>query len=259
MQLTPKQLISAAFAGLACVLQAPAEESSRPNEATELAIVRDWLPHYHQNLQLVFEYDASSERHGNYDAKLLHRSIDKVGPTVVIVEARAPYDEEPRLIGGYNPYKWKNWFGRYQSEPGRFIFDLNKATKWDRRTKASDYIKRSVESYGLSFGNGDLIINPDLKTGSAANSTFAPNKNGSVLLGQAGEFQIDKIRIYSVLPEKPPAGPEPFLSRSPSTEPRDESKANFGHSVPDRSKPFLEIALGLTFLVLAKFAWTRGS
>lgn len=169
------------------------------HETQRLAIVRDWLPSSHSGLQLIFEYDSKNPNHESLSSEQMHKAVDRAGPTVTIIEAYTPYDEAPRVIGGYNPYKWKSWMGRYEANPGKFIFDLEKEKKWYRQTKRIGNRSTSAKAYGLSFGEGDLTIDPSLKTGSAQDATFAPPSNRSVLTGQSGRFSIGSIRIYKVL------------------------------------------------------------
>ncbi|EDY80687.1 hypothetical protein VDG1235_303 [Verrucomicrobiia bacterium DG1235] len=222
------------------------------SESEQLAVVRPWLPQSDSHLQLIFEYDSSNPKHKDLSSERMHRAIDRAGPTVTIVHARAPYDPETRIIGGYNPRKWKSWLGRYELSAGRFIFDIEKNRKWERTEKRFGSMKVSPEDYGLSFGEGDLVIDADLQIGSARNNTFAAPSNASVIMGQAGSFSIASIRIYKVMSEELAHAPPAPLARSyavhPSTPP---------HSVPDSSNLMVELAavlgvIGTLRLLLAR-------
>lgn len=244
-----------AVAAVALCTHALADEVKQLNQMEQLAVVRAWIPFYNDDLKLVFEYKANEEKYEGYDSTRLHKAIDKVGPTVTIIEALNPFEDEPRIVGGYNPYKWKNWLGRYEKEAGQFIFDLDLEEKWDRTPSKPQWVRRSPRQYGLAFGNGDLTIAPDLKTGSARNRTFAPaSSTSSVLMGQAGTFQIQSIRVYRVMTDDY-AGPpvEPMYSNSYY----DPEPPPANHFVPDPSIPFLEISIGLIALVIGRIYFTR--
>lgn len=217
------------------------------NDSEKLSVIKKWLPSYHSELKLIFEYHSEDENSSEVNSKRMHRAIDRAGPTITVIEALAPYDEEPRTIGGYNPYKWKTWLGRYESNAGRFIFDVDKVKKWERSTKLSGSFKASPMDYGLSFGNGDLVIHPDLGTGSARNKAFAPPSNNSVLLGQGGDFQIKSIRVYRVLSED--AHPTHLL---PFRNPAADHQASGPSPVPDSSNTLFEIFAFLTAIAIFK-------
>lgn len=221
--------------------------SPSPTEIEQLAIVREWLPSSQSGMQLIFEYDSQNPDHESLSSKQMHRAIDRAGPTVTIVEAYAPYDEVPRVIGGYNPYKWKTWIGRYEVNAGKFVFDLEKRKKWERQTKRIGSITTSSDNYGLSFGGGDLTIDPNLSTGRAQDSTFATPSNHSVLMGQSGPFSIGTIRIYEVLETEEVANiPAPII-RAQNFEPSPPQ------NVPDEGNVLWEILSIIAAFLL--FAW----
>ncbi len=190
-------------------------------------MVKQWLPNSQCRLQLIFEYNSESES----DSTQLHKAIDKAGPTVTIIEAQTAYNTGVRVIGGYNPYKWKNWLGKYESAPGRFIFNLDQGKRWERLEKRQGSFRTKPSTYGIAFGDGDLSINPDLKTGTATNRTFAATPNQSVLTGQAGDFLVQSLWVYQVLPEEAPESYAPAIpisffdesTRSPAKVPDNSS------------------------------------
>lgn len=254
MSPTPKQLLSFVVATALSLSNAVGDENRNLTKSEHLALIRDWLPSHHDGLQLVFEYESGNEKHQEFDSKTLHDRIDRVGPTVVIVEARNARDEQPRFIGGYNPNKWKNWLGFYERDPGLFVFDLESGQKWERKPQKPRWIKRSPKRYGLSFGIGDLTISPDLKAGSASDNSFpSPSGANPNLLSQVGDFHIDSIKVYKVKYEEdygPAADPtlvRDWKARSPASPP-----SNY-HSVPDTALPLLEVGLALIALALFRY------
>lgn len=221
-------------------------------EGEDLATVKSWLPYYHSRLQLIFEYDAEDPAKSGKSSEHLHTSVDRAGPTVVILEVQTPYHDEPRLIGGYNPYKWKTWTGRYESNPGRFIFDLDKNKKWERTEKRKGSFRANTSEYGLQFGNGDLIIHPDLRSGNAKNQTFAPPSNQSVLVGQAGDFLVNNLRVYKVIKEQDSA-PQP----APLPQIRTYEPIGPVSPVPDHAGFLFECSAALIGLALFTFIFRR--
>ncbi len=218
---------------------------SETNQAVDLAVVKKWLPHYHSQLQLIFEYDSEMNGKNVPSSEQMHRAIDKAGPTIALIEAQIAYEDEPRTIGGYNPYKWKTWLGRYESNPGRFIFDVDKEKRWERTTNRFGSFKSPSSEYGLSFGEGDLVINPDLTSGSAKNKTFSDNPNGSVLIGQAGDFVVKSLRIYQVSNKT-----DAVAADHPIPQPRIYYNTPTPNPVPDESIYLLEALLGLLAIAL---------
>lgn len=238
------------------VLAAPfiqANEGYTPQSETEqLAIIRSWLPMSSGRLHLLFEYDREENRDTPPTSVELHRAIDRAGPTVTILEAKTPYDRSLRIVGGYNPYKWKSVFGKYERSPGRFIFDLGRNRKWERLEYRKGRIKRDSAKYGLMFGEGDIVINPDLQSGSARNRTFGPpDKNASVLFGQSGEFEVHSIRVYGIRKQPDSVAPSiPLHSHY-----LDSSEQPV--SVPDHSLYLFEITLSLFSLSYLVFLQAR--
>lgn len=256
---TPKQLLSLVVATALAISQAFGDEEANSTSSEQLALVRSWLPSYYDQLQLVFEYDAGNEKHEQFDSKLLHERIDRIGPTLVIIEAQNAFDQQPRIIGGYNPYKWKNWLGFYERDPGLLIFDLSAERKWERDPQKPRWIKRSPKSYALSFGEGDLILAADLKTGSARNSSFAPSSTSrSVLLGEAGNFLVNSIKIYHLQKtEDSGNAPFAFFSKNNDTAPPPPPPSQ-RYSVPDYGLPFLELGLALVVIITIRKLYRIG-
>ncbi|MDQ8180214.1 TLD domain-containing protein [Pelagicoccus sp. SDUM812005] len=245
---------------IATLATSTANFAANEREAEHLAIVKQWLPFYRANLQLIFEYDAEDEDSDEVTSEQLHKAIDKAGPTVTIAEVQTAFETEPRYIGGYNPYKWKTWMGRYESNAGRFVFDLKKEKRWERTTKRVGSFKASPSEYGLSFGNGDLVIHPDLKTGSAQDHTFAPPSNSSVLTGQSGEFLVKNLKVYRVSKEDEAlayAPPHP-LARSYNQGPSPSYGAS-PNPVPDHSGFLFETIAALLSLSLFAALFRRNS
>lgn len=232
----------------ACIAFIPNSlHSSAATNSEDLALLQSWLPAERSALSLLFRYDSAAANGPEVSATDLHKAIDRAGPTVTLLRVRAPYHDAPRIVGGYNPKSWKSWTGRYESSPGRFIFDLDREVKWERVDRRSRSIRLSPEEYGLSFGEGDLVLNSDLTTGSARNTTFAPPSNSSVLMGQAGPFFVESIEVYQVLRTPKEIPPEParsWISESPGQyrEPT--------YAVPDPSSPILELWVLLGVVVL---------
>ena len=186
-----------------------AARGSAVASADQMETIRQWLPDPNAPLNLLFEFEPESAGGDAPDAKTLHDLIDRVGPTLVVLKARRPYDEQPRLIGGYNPSKWRSWFGRYEQSPGRFIFDVDRGQKWERQTPRAGHQSLNPRHYGLQFGRGDLMIFSNLATGSARNSDFASPSEASVLLGDSGPFSIEGLAVYHVVSQPVPNGPAP--------------------------------------------------
>ncbi len=215
------------------------------NESERLAVAKKWLPHYHNHLQLLFEYDSEKEHDPKPNAEQLHKAIDKAGPTVTILEVQTAYETESRIIGGYNPYRWKTWYGHYESNAGQFVFDIGREKRWERTVKRAGSFKSPAADYGLALGGGDLVINPDLTTGSARNTTFSDNPTSSVLTGQAGDFLIKNLRVYQVV-----TTPEAAEAVIPMANRYHEPPAS--NPIPDSSTFLFEISLSLIALGFLK-------
>ncbi len=214
------------------------------NESERLAVARKWLPHYHNHLQLIFEYDSEKQPDAKPSSEQMHKAIDKAGPTVTILEVQTAYETEHRIIGGYNPYRWKTWFGHYESNAGQFVFDIGREKRWERTVKRTGSFKSPAADYGLAFGGGDLVINPDLTTGSARNTTFSNNPKSSVLTGQAGDFLIKSLRVYRV--SKRPEAVESVIPMATYYNPPPTNP------IPDSSTFLFEISLSLIALGFLK-------
>ncbi|MBK1877017.1 TLD domain-containing protein [Pelagicoccus mobilis] len=250
MRLTLPNILWVAIAVVLSPFDFTNADSRQLSESEQLAIVRSWLPSKTKGLHLLFEYNTSSQRYNTITAKELHEAVDKAGRTVTIIEAEAPYDRSPRIIGGYNPYKWKSIFGSYERSPGRFIFDLNKQKKWERDSGRTGKTRLNPADYGLQFGEGDLVINPDLKSGSSKDATFSkPNSSSSVLFGQSSKFKISSIRVYGVLMDThatPAAALPAFKEYNPPAKPS---------PVPDASHYLFEsLAAGIALILAAILA-----
>lgn len=213
------------------------------NEAERLAVVRKWIPHYHNHLQLIFEYDPEKQTDAKPSSEQMHKAIDKAGPTVTILEVQTAYETKYRVIGGYNPYRWKTWYGHYETNAGKFIFDVGREMHWKRAAKRTGSFKTSTADYGLAFGGGDLVINPDLSTGSARNTTFSNDPNSSVLTGQAGDFLIKSLRVYQVVKT-----PEVVNTVLPMAKLYYEAPAPAPSPIPDSSSHLFEISIALLAL-----------
>ncbi|MDQ8203253.1 TLD domain-containing protein [Pelagicoccus sp. SDUM812003] len=196
-------------AGLALAIVPLSPASPTPSQTEQL---RDWLPYQNAQFELLFGYYPDGGEDGEpLDSVDLHRAVDKAGPTVTILSVKAPYDRQSRVIGGYNPHNWKSWFGKYESNAGRFIFDLGRGLKWERTSGSGPSYHRDPSEYGLEFGQGDLVINPDLRSGSARNHSFGAKNQSSSLLGQSGPFQIESIEVYRVRRGPAPLSDQPMV------------------------------------------------
>lgn len=223
------------------------------NEAERVSVVKKWLPYYHAKLQLIFEYDSEKQGASPPSSEHMHKAIDKAGPTVSIIEAQIGYEETSRIVGGYNPNKWKNWLGRYESNAGRFVFSIDSEKRWERNNKRIGSFKSKPADYGIAFGDGDLVINPDLITGSARDSTFTTPSDRSVLIGQAGDFVVKSFRIYRVI-----RNPLEQVAQAPIPHQRVYNENTSPSPVPDQSFFLFEIGLILAGLSLfSKFVGKR--
>lgn len=220
----------------------------------DLAVVRGWLPNPDATLDLVFSYNPDDPESEPADAAALHKAIDRVGPTVVLLRVRRPYHDEDRIIGGYNPYKWRTWLGSYEESPGLFVFDVDRGKRWFRQSERQGRHLARPSQHGLHFGRGDLAINPDLRTGSAQNRDFGPSGDASVLLSDSGPFAVTGIEVYRVAtPEGAGGAGGPITIASFNRSPPGELRP---HPVPSSSYGVLEL-IPLCALLIARFVKRR--
>ncbi len=223
---------------LCCVLLAAAWPGlAKPEQKGLESQLLAWLPDSQARLNLAFAYRPGNAEESK-SSKDLRKATDRLRATLTLLTIRTSPGAEPRVIGGYNPLPWKSRFGRYQRNPGLYIFDLTSEERWYRQTKPAGFTFKRPSEFALSFGRGDLAILSDLKTGAARDFDFAPPSDKSILLGKAGTFTIEAIEVYEVIRHEPPPLSNTLFAAQNS---RISPSGGSPHSVPDSGSLPLEL------------------
>ena len=143
------------------------------------------------------------------NSKDFHKYCDNKGATLTIIET-----EDNFIFGGFTTLDWKyngkydyssNGFGndiRYDKGKTTFLFSLNVMKKYDmfNRENIAIIIRKDL---GPTFGNYDLYLNEDLKSGSITSTKESNFFELDILeltkaKGEEEKFYTKEIEIYKV-------------------------------------------------------------
>ena len=146
------------------------------------------------NIELIFQMSKNGSSSDDF-----HKICDNQGPTLILIKT-----SKNKIFGGFTPLNWlKTGKHPFDKDNQTFIFSLNIMKKFDMRNP-NQYAIKYNSSYGPNFGDCDIKLNKNLKSGeSYANSSCNYLSNNNLeLTGGKGEhenFVTDEFEVYKIV------------------------------------------------------------
>ena len=178
------------------------------NDIKKQNLINEWIKEKLRKNSLKYELIYKMSVNGS-NSKNFHKYCDNKGDTLTIIET-----EDNFIFGGFTTLDWKyngkydyssNGFGndiRYDKGKTTFLFSLNVMKKYDmfNRENIAIIIRKDL---GPTFGNYDLYLNEDLKSGSITSTKESNFFELDILeltkaKGEEEKFYTKEIEVYKV-------------------------------------------------------------
>ena len=125
------------------------------------------------NRQHTYELCYRGSTHG-WSSSVFHSRCDDKGPTVTVARTTAASPGGPRVFGGFAGSSWTSYSG-YISNMDTFLFRITEAGGFERTDSVTSLGNAQYGHISACprFGNGDVRIFSNCKTGSTSPSSFS--------------------------------------------------------------------------------------
>ena len=143
-------------------------------------------------IELIFKMSENGIK-----SKDFHKFCDNKCPTLTLIKTT-----KNRIFGGFTPLNLSKEKGDQKDESNQtFIFSLNLMKKYDLINKNEDAIRATN---GLNFGNSDIYLSDNLKSGETyanTNCNFLSNNNLELTggKGECEKFETEEFEVYKVI------------------------------------------------------------
>ena len=142
-----------------------------------------------------------------FSATAFHQGCDQKGPTLTLLQS----NQGNQVFGGYIDQPWASrglrafppaaathaTTGSYAASNAAFIFRFAANTLQTTTIVFPQYAMFDASVNGPSFGNGDLLVNSNMKTGSCSQSSyFSPSYSSSWLAGTPSSWTLTAAEVY---------------------------------------------------------------
>ena len=167
------------------------------NDINEQELIFNWIKEKINKNSIEFKLIFRMSENG-YTSNDFHKFCDNKGATLCLIKTT-----KNKIFGGFTPLNWGNGNNIYDKSNQTFLFSLNLKKKFDL-IKKENYAICNVKDNGPYFGNADLYLKDNMKTGETyANNVCHYFSNNNIELtggkGVSENFEVEEFEVFKVL------------------------------------------------------------